>query len=323
MHILKQLLETNHRVRIVTRDQAKGDHVKTLFQSQASMISTVVVPDQLDPQAYDAAAKDVDGIIHTASPFIMNAKDNQKELIEPAKKMAQNMLDAASKSPSVKRVVLTSSLAAVVNPFEGGLLRDYTYTPNDFNPITEEKAEGPTLGYLASKTVAERLAWDYMKKETRNFDLVTICPSLIVGPPLQDVKSMDKLNTSSMNIYRLFDIQKIEVNPFPFVVSAEDVAKAHVAALDVAEAGGKRFLTPGTFFSMQQTVDAIREKFPVLRERMTYGSPGKNEFDGTTVCKIDGSAAEEVLGVKFRGWEKSIVEDTVPVLLELEQKLKK
>lgn len=56
---------------------------------------------------------------------------------------------------------------------------------------------------------------------------------------------------------------------------------------------------------------------------MTYGNPGKNEFEGTTVCKVDGSFAEKVLGIKFRDWHASIVEDTVPALLKLEQELKK
>jgi nucleoside-diphosphate-sugar epimerase len=324
MHILKQLLDTSHRVRIITRSQSKGDHVKSLFASQSTLISIVVVPDQLSPQAYHAAAKGIEAIIHTASPFIMDAKDNKTELLDTAKKMALNMLEAASNSPSVKRVVLTSSLAAVVNPFANGLLRDYTYTDQDWNPITEDQAEGPILGYLASKTLAEKLAWDYVNKEdsTAKFDLVTICPSLIVGAPLQKVTTLKALNTSSMNIYKMFDVKEIEVNPFPFVVSVEDCAKAHVRAVDVEAAGGRRFLTPGTFFSMQATVDAMRSEYPELRKRMTEGEPGRNEYEGKEVARVDGGPAEEVLGVKFRGWRVAIVGDTVPALLELEGRLR-
>lgn len=319
MHILKELLENGHRVRVITRSQSKGEHLRAQFPKHASSIDVSLVSDQLKSGAYDEATKDIEAVIHTASPFIMNAKDNEEELIKPAIIMTMNMLNAAQKSPTVKRVILTSSIAAIVNPFEGALFADTTYTSESWNPVKREQAEGPVLGYLASKTLAEREAWSFMEREKPSFDLVTFCPTVVTGEPLQDVKSMDKLNTSCARIYNFFDAKEIPENRFPSVVSVKDVAEAHVKAVGVKEAGGKRFILNGDTFSNQFAIDAIRERYPELRERMMFGSPGKSELEGKTVCKLDTTPAQKILGIKFADWYEAIVVQTVPALLRLER----
>jgi len=321
MHILKQLLQASYSVRVISRSQEKGEALKSTFSQYKSKIEIANVQDQLAENAYDEAAQGVDYIIHTASPFIMNAQDVKKELLDPAIKMAINMLSAAHKSKSVKRVALTSSLAAIVNPFEGGLFADVTYTGESWNPIKEEQVEGPVLGYLGSKKLAEEAAWDFVKKNKTTFDLVTHCPSLVVGKPLQHVESMAKLNTSSANIYNLFDTKKIPDNQFPFLVLVDDVAKAHVKSLEVAEAGSKRFILSGDRYSFQLIVDAIRQEFPELQKRMCVGETGVDENKGKTLARLDVSPAEKILGIQFANWHDSIIKETVPSLLELEKRL--
>ena len=317
---MKQLLETGHRVRVISRSQEKGQDLQKQFNQYASSIDIVDIKDQLAPNAYDDAVEGIEAIIHTASPFIMNAKDNEKELLQPAENMAVNMLRAAAKTSSVKRVVLTSSLAAVVNPFDGGLFASTTYTSESWNPITRDQAEGPVLGYLASKKIAERAAWDFVEKEKPGFDLATMCPSLIVGEPLQHVRSMDKLNTSCANIYSLLDTKEIPDNQFPCVVSVHDVARAHVQAVDVPAAGGHRFILNGDNYSFQFIIDAIREKYPELRQRVMVGQTGKNEVT-KKITPLDVTPAEKILGIKFADWHESIMIQTVPALLGLEKKL--
>lgn len=149
-----------------------------------------------------------------------------------------------------------------------------------------------------------------------------MCPGLVVGAPLQDVKSMDKLNTSDASIYNLFDTKEVPDNQFPVVVSVTDVAKAHVAALRVKEAGGHRFILTGDYYSFQLIIDAIREKYPEMRERMIVGKPGVSEVT-KKLAKIDTTPAQKILRIKFANWRQSIIEETVPALLELEKKLGK
>jgi nucleoside-diphosphate-sugar epimerase len=321
MHILKKLLEAGHTVRVVSRSEEKGKALKESFREHSSKVEVTLVADQLAESAYDDAVRGVDAVIHTASPFIMNAKNVKTELLEPAMTMTTNMLSAAHKSGSVRRVVLTSSLAAIVNPFEGGLFADKIYDGASWNPITEDQVEGPVLGYLGSKKLAEDLAWKFVEKNKPSFDLVTHCPSLVVGAPLQHVKSMSKLNTSSSNIYQLFDAKDIPSNQFPCLVHVDDVANAHVRSLTAAEAGGKRFILSGDRYSFQLIVDEMRKTFPELRERMCVGNPGVDENKGKTLARLDVNPARELLGIRFTNWYDTIIRDTVPALIALEENL--
>jgi nucleoside-diphosphate-sugar epimerase len=97
-------------------------------------------------------------------------------------------------APSVKRVVITSSFAAIVNPTKGNW-PGHEYSEKDFNPMTQQDAlETPATGYRASKTFAERAAWDFVEKEKPNFTITTINPPLVFGP-IVSLLRRDELDT--------------------------------------------------------------------------------------------------------------------------------
>jgi|TARA_R110002003_G_scaffold121_19_gene10799 nucleoside-diphosphate-sugar epimerase len=104
-------------------------------------------------------------------------------LIDPAVIGTTGILKAIKKSaPSVKRVVITSSFASIVNGSKG-FWPGHTYSEEDWNPITSQEAtENPMMGYRASKTFAEKAAWDFIEKEKPNFTLSTINPPMVFGP---------------------------------------------------------------------------------------------------------------------------------------------
>jgi nucleoside-diphosphate-sugar epimerase len=89
----------------------------------------------------------------------------------------------------VKRVVITSSFAAIINPSKGNW-PGHEYSEEDFNPMTQQDAlESPTAGYRASKTFAEKAAWDFVEKEKPNFTISTINPPLVFGPIVSSMHS--------------------------------------------------------------------------------------------------------------------------------------
>lgn len=146
-------------------------------------------------------------MIHLASPFILDSKDYEKDLFKPAVNGTVSILKAVKEyNQSVKRIVITSSFAAVLD-FTKGLRPGYVYTEEDWNPVTTEEAKkaGPSAAYLVSKTLAERAAYDFVKSEKPNFSITTLNPPMVYGPLLQNVESMAKLNTSSADVYRLFN----------------------------------------------------------------------------------------------------------------------
>jgi nucleoside-diphosphate-sugar epimerase len=104
-------------------------------------------------------------------------------LLDPAVIGTTGILKSIKKSaPSVKRVVITSSFAAIVDPGKGNW-PGHVYSEDDWNPITHEEAqESPQAGYRASKTFAEKAAWEFLDKEKPNFTVATINPPLVFGP---------------------------------------------------------------------------------------------------------------------------------------------
>jgi nucleoside-diphosphate-sugar epimerase len=152
-------------------------------------------------------------VIHLASPFVLNATDYEKDLFDPAVNGTVGILKAVKKNaPQVKRIVITSSFASVLDPNKG-TRPGYTYTEADWNPITREEAKRAdgTVAYLVSKTLAEKAAFDFVESEKPNFSISTLLPPMVYGPLLHGVESLSKLNTSSGDFYRLFNGSEKEV----------------------------------------------------------------------------------------------------------------
>jgi nucleoside-diphosphate-sugar epimerase len=110
-------------------------------------------------------------------------------------------------NPTAKRVVITSSFAAVIDASKSPR-PGYVYTEADWNPLTREevkKTNNARGAYSLSKKLAEKAAWDFVETEKPAFSITTLNPPMVYGPPAQDFESIDKLNTSSKDIYRLIN----------------------------------------------------------------------------------------------------------------------
>lgn len=144
---------------------------------------------------------------------------------------------------------------------------------------------------------------------------------MIYGPSTQTIESMDKLNTSIADIYRLFNGSTKEVPPTAFwnYVDVREVGQAHLKAYEAPEAAGQRYFCTAGLYSYQRICDIIRKDFPELRDTTPEGNVGEPITD---VFQVDNSKIQRELGIKFRTLEETI-HDTVANLLELEKKLGK
>jgi len=320
-HVLNAFLEKGYHVRGTVRSEESAERVRQTHANYNDQLSFVIVKDITQPGAFDEAVKDVDGVIHTASPFVMNVEDNERDLLEPAIKGTNGILESVQKNnPKVKRVVITSSFAAILN-MEKGRWPEHTYTEADWNPVTYEAAKaGPApVAYCASKTFAERAAFEFVEKNKPNFTISTICPPMVYGPNAHYVSSLDKLNTSSAEIWGLMNGSKTEVPNTEFFafVDARDVGEAHRRAYESASGAQQRYFCTGGTFTYQQICDILRAEFPQLQDRVPKGNPGEPM---PAVYKVDNSKARKELGINFRSLKECIV-DTGKNLLELEKKL--
>ncbi|KAI9672906.1 MAG: methylglyoxal reductase (NADPH-dependent) gre2 [Trizodia sp. TS-e1964] len=324
-HILDQLLLNGYSVRSVVRSQAKADQVRSDFPSAKDKLDFAVVPDITMPGAFDVAVQSAppfEAVIHTASPFLMSMVSNNLEFLNPAIHGTTEILKSVKGfAPSVKRVIITSSFAAVHGgPPQNGV----SYTEADWNPVTWEQAlVGPKgSAYVASKKLAEKAAWDFMQEKKPGFDLVVMNPPMIYGPLRHTIRKPAELNESNLRIYKAFFQSSKDApmppNGLPLYTDVRDLATAHLNALTNAEAANKRFLVCAGRVASQEIADILRSNIPELAERVPVGKPGSDGLEAGAM-KIDNSRVRELLGVSFTSVESTFA-DLGKQCIELEKK---
>lgn len=333
-NVIKTLLDDGYAVVGTVRSPPKGDYLKDLFKTEK--FSYVIVEDIAKADAFDEVVKsgEFDAIEHTASPFHF-AADDPDELIGPAVQGTTGILKSALKfGPKVKRVVITSSVSAIIEPKspDSKTGKAYTFTESDWNNASPKKIEEqgskapPGDKYNASKSLAERAAWDFIQenKSDVKFDLVTINPPFIWGPTMHEIKDVSALNTSNFLLRRalLTKPDKGDEKPLPsssekessaFVgnfIDARTVGIAHTRALQKEEAGGNRFIISAGPFCWQDVYDALNEAGV---QNIPKGYPGTQKRE--TFSVQDGSKAARVLGVEYFSIQKTTL-DTLNSLKE-------
>ncbi|KAL2155438.1 hypothetical protein VTH82DRAFT_180 [Thermothelomyces myriococcoides] len=319
-HILEQLLAKGHSVVTTVRSEEKAAKIREAYPEKVASgdLVTAIVPDIARPDAFDEVVKTpgLEVVLHTASPFHFNIQD-PKELLDPAVIGTTSILRAvAASAPTVRRVVVTSSFAAIVDE---GHLRDseHTFSEASWNPVTaEEVHRHPATAYRASKTFAERAAWDFVRDPANGakFDLVTINPPMVFGPVAHHLTGLDALNTSNQRFLDCLQGRWREevpsAGPVYIWVDVRDVAEAHVkAGLELPEVGGKRLFVTAGAFSHAELARIARENFPEdagrLPTEQTKGGelPAENER-----FKFDNSETNKLLGIKYRSFKESVVD---------------
>ncbi|KAJ4857605.1 NAD dependent epimerase/dehydratase family domain-containing protein [Trichoderma breve] len=321
-HILEQLLAKNHTVITTVRTEEKAEKIRAAHPDsvQQNRLTVVTVGDIAQPSAFDeviaAHADGLEVVLHTASPFHYKWTDAQKELIDPALNGTRGILEAIHRdAKSVKRVVITSSFAAVLSE-ERLFDPNTTFTEESWNPDgVEDVHRSPPTAYRVSKTAAERLAWDFVAREKPSFDLVTVNPPVVFGPVAHSLASLDSINTSNERIVALLRGQwkeKIgDTGPVGLWIDVRDAAAAHIKAFEIPEAGGRRLFTVAGRTCNQEVARIVREGFPEYADRLPGPEvPGGEPFDETKSFKYNNDATYKLLGIEWIPIEKS-VSDTV------------
>nr|GAT52696.1 D-lactaldehyde dehydrogenase [Mycena chlorophos] len=307
--VVRALLEAGFSVRGAVRSQEKGAHLAKMFASYGDKFELAVVPDIMKEGAFDEAVKGVDAIEHTASPFHFHS-DDPADYLDPAINGTTGILRSALKfAPTVKRVVVTSSAAAVVgNHFTQAVttLSETDWNDDSVKLVEEQGREAPNGDkYRASKTLAERAAWTFVNehKSTISWDLVCLNPPLVLGPTIHELTSPSALNTSMHLMYTAFRTPDF-TGGIPLWVDVRDLATAHVRSLTTPEAGGERFIVSRGAYKWQDFLDAI----PVSKKSPSgpyiTGTPGSGK-NATYPILLDASKSQRVLGMRYRGEDET------------------
>ena len=320
-HVVQQLIEKGYHVVGSVRSKAKGELLVSQF---GSSFEYEIVEDIAKSGAFDESLKkhpEVTVFLHTASPFHFEATDIEKELYIPALEGTTNALKAIEQyGQLITRVVVTSSFAALIN-LDRESDPTLTYTEEDWNPLSKEDGlKNAWLGYVVSKKLAEKVAWDFVKEAKPKFDLTVVNPTYVYGPQAFQSGIKDKLNTSAELINSALKMgPNDEVPPVtgPYI-DVRDVAAAHLVAFEKDEAKNQRLVMADGRFTYQDFLDIIHKHFPQLSKNLPVGKPGSSKEQLANSAKLNFSKTEKILGFKYIGLEQSVV-DSVKQIVETEK----
>lgn len=236
--VAKGLLEAGATVHAAVRTPHATAKVAHLHRAadQAPGTLRLFNADLLRPGSYNEAMAGCRAVIHTASPFVRQVQDPRRNLVTPALEGTRNVLAGVKETPSVTRVVLTSSTAAMygdavdlsdVARYPGGIVTEDCW--NTTSSLTREP-------YSYSKTLAEREAWRLAADQDR-WSLVSINPALVLGPALGEAPTSESLTIVRMLIDGTSRLGAPRVGVS--VVDVREVARAHIAAAFLEEAHGR------------------------------------------------------------------------------------
>ena len=305
-----ELLRRGYAVKTTVRDLSREQQVR------AAVGSEVDPGDRLEVLAADLTRDDgwaeaVDGceyVLHVASPFPPKQPKDPDELIVPAREGTLRVL-RASLDAGVKRVVVTSSVAAI-------RLSDGSKS----GPLTEEDwtdPDAPNLTpYVRSKTIAERAAWELARQRGEADRVAVVNPGAIIGPVLSD-----DLSYSLQAVQRLLGGTPGAPRLGFSLVDVRDVADLEIRAMTSPEAGGERFIATTEYLWMAQIGEILRERLgPRAAKVPTRTIPdflvrGMALFDPGIRSVVGGLGKRtDLSSQKARnrlGWSPRPIEDTV------------
>ncbi|KAM0188279.1 hypothetical protein ACHAPI_010675 [Fusarium lateritium] len=321
-HVIDVLLNRGHRVVTTVRSQEKAESIRKVFQGVShDDLDFAVVPDIAAKDAFHGLdTYGLEAAIHVASPFHYNVIDPKKDLVDPAVLGTTSVLRALHEfCPTVKRVVVTSSFAAILDPKLASTGAEKVYTEADWSPLTLEDAYGDAvIAYAASKALAEKAAWDFVTSNKPNYSLSTINPPMIYGPVKYPVKSLDSVNTSNQLLASIISGKQKDGLPptgLPLWVDVRDVALAHVKAMETEGAAGKRFFVTAGHYSNMDLYRILYENFAELRDRLPDET--NKGGDPSPVLKsfgYDNTQATTILGMEWIPYKKTIIDSAKSLL---------
>jgi nucleoside-diphosphate-sugar epimerase len=266
-HCILQLLGAGHQVRTTVRNLNRESDVRAMLKEGGADLGSndphndnrlrFFAADLEKDAGWPEAVAGCEFVLHVASPFPANLPKHEDELIVPAREGALRVL-RASRQAGVKRVVLTSSFAAI------GYGQEPQSAPFNETNWTDPKGEGVTA-YAKSKTLAERAAWDFVAREGGSLELSVVNPVGVFGPVLGPDYS-----TSILFVQRLMDGAVPGCPRLYFgLVDARDVAGLHIRAMNNPAAKGERFLAvAGDFISVVEIAKVLKARMGAAAKRV-------------------------------------------------------
>jgi dihydroflavonol-4-reductase len=307
-HITLELLNQGYTVRASVRALSKSAEVRDavtphlIDSSNLDSRLTFVELDLEKDSGWDAALEGIDVLMHTASPFPLATPKNENDLIRPAVEGTLRAMRAA-KSAGVKRVILTSSVAAIYGrDLPAGVIEyDETMWTDVTHPVGR-------VAYTKSKTLAEKAAWDFIESDDSKIEITTINPVLVLGAPLDE-----NFGASISLVERIFKGKDPMLPDLKFaIVDVRDVAKMHVDSIKNDATKGERILASSETMSFVEIAMYLKSIYPKSKIKAVQAPTSLikllSRVDGSIKgilpqlgkpMNVSGAKAKHLLGINF------------------------
>lgn len=311
LHCIHQLIEKGYSVNGTLRSKSREEEVRSSLK-EANLSDANLNLYECDLMSDDGWEKAIDGcdyVLHIASPFINGLPDHEDDLIKPALTGTQRILELSATNPQIKKIIITSSFAAVGDTFNGQTV----FNESDWSDPNNNKISA----YNKSKTLAEKSAWDFMESNP-SFKLTVINPVGVIGPMLSD-----DIGTSNLFVKKILD-GSTPGNPGLHIgfVDVRDVARAHVDSIKNEKSNNKRIILSKDEIWVSELSEILRNlgykapKRNIPKWLITVLSLFDKQLGGLIpmigkVRNIEGSIFSEVFD-----WELISIEESAKVTAE-------
>ncbi|GAA3798879.1 NAD-dependent epimerase/dehydratase family protein [Streptomyces phyllanthi] len=259
-HLVRRLLERDYRVRTTVRSTANTAKVRPLLDMGEAFPGRLELfeADLLAEGSFDEAMRGCAVVFHVASPFFMveKIKDGRRDMVDPALLGTRNVLAGVERTPTVERLVFTSTVGAIFGDYADVLQMDGQVLSEAYFNTSSTEADNP---YHYAKTLAERAAWEAEAAQDR-WRMVSVNPGLILGPSLTPA-------SESGSLFLLEELFKgyffYGAPDFSFTTAdVREVADAHIAAAENPDAQGRYIVAAETMTSFRDMSRIIRTRYP-------------------------------------------------------------
>ncbi|KYQ93761.1 hypothetical protein DLAC_05151 [Tieghemostelium lacteum] len=304
--IVKLLLEKGYKVRACLRNHLDSNRTKFLKDLDVEGGNLEFADGELvgNKTDYESIFQGCYAVLHVASPYLHVFEDKERDLVKPAVEGTLSVINACSKVSTVRKLIITSSTAAVVNLLNPDLKPLDEYSDANWNE--ESTIDSGTYSY--SKVQAEKAAWNFHKENQKNsntnqFELATVNPTFVLGPLLS------KQNNTSVDQFIKIITEAQNVGPIRRgFVDVRDVALAHLLVLESSQSNNTRYLVAERVCQFKELPLTAQKLFPTLKI--------SNELPGETTVKPWKFNTDKIqnIGLKYLTFEQTL-KDTIDSLV--------
>ncbi|THV48369.1 hypothetical protein BGAL_0252g00010 [Botrytis galanthina] len=305
---LIEALDAGYIIRVAVRSElgskALLSNAKIFEFASKGKLSFIEVPDILHKDAYVMALKDVTYAIHIASPIPLPFRDPQTDIIDPTVQGSANILEAALKTPSLRRIVLTSSIVANM-PFPHVTEDPPFITANSRVPDIEGQTKDVFSAYCAAKIATLNATDAFVEEHKPHFDVVKVFPGFVYGRDQRATDINSLMSGSNRLVLAILLGQTFDQPRLAGAAHVDDVAKVHVLALD-KKLAGTHDLGVTAPMVYEDAFEIVKKHFPKEVEKGVFKQGGQPSLQ----INWNAEKTEELFELKFKTYEDMVLDIT-------------